>query len=474
MGRNQENDRTTLPSRLMAIKDLIYKHRKLVTYGGITLLAVVFGGLALRGRSSGPQYLTAEVRRGSITAVVQATGTINPLTTVPVGSYVSGTVKYIFADYNSHVQAGQVLAQLDPSIYDAQAITARGNLANARASLLNLQASVDVAKANIQADQANVTKAQANLDYARSNGRRNADLFKQGIVSSDQNDLTQSTLAQAEASLRSAEAQVKQAEAQLEQTAAQVKQAQAQIQSMTGQLRQAETNLSYTTIVSPIDGTVVSRNITVGQSVAATLQAPNVFTIAQDLKRMEVDAQIDESDTGNIKIGTGVTFQVDAFPDEVFQGRVTTIRLNATVVQNVVTYDTVIDFDNPLEKLLPNETAYVTIPTGHAKDALEVPNAALTFTPNLPAATLRQVYRENQIPAAATSTHLAGWQVVWKEVPGGKLKPIALRGGITDNLFTQCLEGDLHVGDALVTAVRSGGAGGGPGRGPVGGFRRGL
>jgi HlyD family secretion protein len=458
----------------MALKEYIHQHKKLLTYGGIVLLAIAYAGWALSRGSTAPQYLTAKVRQGSITSLVQATGTINPLTTVPVGSYVSGTVKYIFADYNSHVQAGQVLAQLDPSLYEAQLITARGNLANARANLQNLQASVDVAKANVRADEANVAKDQANLDYARVNARRNADLFKQGIVSSDQNDLTQSTLGQAAASLRSAQAQVNQGKAQLEQAQAQVKQAQAQIESMTGQLRQAETNFNYTTIVSPIGGTVVSRNITVGQSVAATLQAPNVFTVAQDLKRMQVDAQTDESDTGNIKVGTPVTFQVDAFPDEVFQGRVTVIRLNATVVQNVVTYDTVIDFDNPEEKLLPNETAYVTIPTGHARNALGVPNAALTFTPNLPAATLRQLYRENRIPAAATSTHLGGWQVVWKDEGEGKLKPVAIKAGITDNLYTECLEGDLQAGDALVTAVRSGNAGGGPGRGPLGGFRRGL
>src|ERR1700693_2902863 len=154
---------------------------------------------------------------------------------------------------------------------------------------------------------------------------------------------------------------------------------------MEGALRQAETNLKYTTIVSPIDGIVVSRNIDVGQSVAASLQAPNVFTIAQDLKRMQVYAKTDESDTGSIQVGSTVSFQVDAFPTELFHGRVSAVRLNAYSVQNVVTYDTIIDFENSEAKLLPGETAYVKIPTGHADNALEVPNAAMTFIPPIAA-----------------------------------------------------------------------------------------
>jgi HlyD family secretion protein len=181
------------------------------------------------------------------------------------------------------------------------------------------------------------------------------------------------------------------------------------------------------------------------------LQAPNVFTIAQDLTRMQVYAKTDESDTGAIKVGTDVTFQVDAFPSEAFHGRGSTIRLNATMVQNVVTYDTVIDFDNPQEKLLPGETAYVTIPTGHAADCVKIPNAALRFTPEIPRRDLEELYNQYHVPPAARGSHMGGWQVVWELAPGKKLIPEAVKVGITDYSFTQLLEGNVKEGDVLVT-----------------------
>jgi HlyD family secretion protein len=255
---------------------------------------------------------------------------------------------------------------------------------------------------------------------------------------------------QADAQVRAAEAQLNQSVAQVNQTKAQLLQARAQVETMRGALQQAETNLRYTTIISPIDGTIVARNVTVGQSVAASLQAPVVFTIAQDLKRMQVYAKTDESDTGSVKIGTDVSFQVDAFPTENFHGRVSAIRLNATTVQNVVTYDTIIDFENPQERLLPGETAYVTIPTGHVSDTVKVPNAALRFTPELPRKELQDLYTRYGIPPSATSSHLGGLQVAWR-LDGKKLEPVAVKVGITDYSFTELLEGHVRPGDALVT-----------------------
>ena len=426
-------------------------HKKLVTLVAVGLVVVVTVGMVMRARSNDPKYLTAAIKRGDITAVVQATGTINPLTTVPVGSYVSGTVKYIFADFNSRVQAGQVLAQLDPAIYEAQVIQARGNLANAEANVKTLQASVEAVKASIESNRANLAKLKAAADYARVNARRIENLAKEGVLSQDQKDLTQSSMEQADAQVRAAEAQIHQSEAQLNQTLAQIEQARAQVEQMTGVVKQAETNLRYTTILSPIDGTIVARNVTVGQSVAASLQAPVVFTIAQDLQRMQVYAKTDESDTGNIKIGTDVTFQVDAFPTDTFHGRVSAIRLNATTVQNVVTYDTIIDFENPREKLLPGETAYVTIPTGHASNALKIPNAALRFTPELPRKDLQALFERYHIPPSAATSHLGSSQVVWKLSAGKKLEPVKVRVGITDYSFTALQEGDLKDGDVLVT-----------------------
>jgi HlyD family secretion protein len=426
----------------MSLRESYTKHKK--AYITIGCLVVLFGlWLYVRGRSSAPKYTTAVVRRGNITSVVQATGTINPLTTIPVGSYVSGTVKYIFADFNTRVKNGQVLAQLDPAIYEAQVTQSRGNLQNAEANLVTLQA-------NVQAAEANLAKAQASARYQIANAKRSQDLYKAGVVSTDSNEQIQSSLGQAQAEVKSAQAAVEQAKAQLAQ-------ARSQITATQGALDAAETNLKYTTIVSPIDGTVVARNIDVGQSVAATLQAPNVFSVAQDLTRMQVYAATDESDTGNIRNGIPVTFQVDAFPNQVFHGRVSNIRLNPTTVQNVVTYNTIIDFNNPDEKLLPGETAYVNIPTGHAENTVEIPNPALTFKPNLPPQALQALYKRYRISNDAATTHIGGWQTVWTLNAQNQLVPVAVKCGITDYNNTQMIQGNVKPGDVLITSEQSSG-----------------
>ncbi|HLY63557.1 MAG TPA: efflux RND transporter periplasmic adaptor subunit [Terriglobia bacterium] len=441
----------------MAVRNYYQNHTKLVNLTVIALVALLTAGMVMRARSGEIKYLTATVRLGDITAVVQATGTINPLTTVPVGSYVSGTVQYVFADYNSRVHADQVLAQLDPAIYEAQVTQARGNLGNAEANLKNLEASIGAMDAAIKTNEANIARLKAAAVYARANALRVANLTKEGVLSEDQKDLTQSNLDQADAQVRAAEATLNQSHAQLDQTKAQVQQAQAVVETNRGALNQAETNLRYTIILSPIDGTIVARNVTVGQSVAAALQAPVVFSIAQDLTRMQVYAATDESDTGNIKIGTDATFQVDAFPTEVFHGQVSAIRLNATMVQNVVTYNTIIDFENPQEKLLPGETAYVTVPTGHVSGVVCIPNAALRFTPDMPRSDLQKLFDRYQIPPAAATSHLGGWQVVWKQGTDKKLVPVAVRVGITDYSLTELLEGPVKANDILITGEENSG-----------------
>ncbi|HXX19117.1 MAG TPA: efflux RND transporter periplasmic adaptor subunit [Candidatus Acidoferrum sp.] len=426
----------------MSLKESYQKHKKAYLIAFVCVVAILCYWYYARAKAAAPKYTTAVIRRGDITSAVQATGTINALTTVSVGSYVSGTVQYIFADFNTRVKSNQVLAQLDPAIYEAQVLQAQGNLANAKANLVTLAA-------NVQVDQANLAKAQANVTYQQATAKRSQDLFAAGVVSADSNDLIQSTLGQAQADVASAQAALDQAKAQLEQ-------ARTQVTAMQGALDAAETSLKYTTILAPIDGTVVARNIDVGQSVAATLQAPNVFTVAQDLTRMQVYAATDESDTGNIRVGAPVTFAVDAFPNELFHGRVSAVRLNPTTIQNVVTYNTVIDFSNPDEKLLPGETAYVTIPTGHATNTIEVPNPALTFKPNLQKQQLQDLYKQYNISRDASTTHLGGWQVVWKLAPNKKdLIPVAAQCGITDFSNTQLLQGDLHEGDVLVVAQQT-------------------
>jgi HlyD family secretion protein len=451
----------------MKLPNFISNHR-FATLLGLLLIIVVPTGFALKSRGNDIRYQTAAVSKGNITSVVQATGIINPLTTVPVGSFVSGTVQYVFADYNTRVKAGQVLALLDPSYYEAQYITAQGNLTNAQANVRNLQANIESSKATISMDQANVDKLKADANYAEVNGKRVTDLSTAGIYTKDQADLAGSTTAQAEAAVVGGAAQLNQAKSQEAQAVAQYDSAKAQVEASEGALKQAETNLLYTVIISPIDGTITARNITVGQSVAASLQAPQVFTIAQDLKRMQLYAKTDESDTGSIRGGTDITFQVDAFPNEIFHGRVNNIHLNAYTVQNVVTYDTVIDFENPDEKLLPGETAYVTIPTGHAQDALRIPNAALSFTPDMAFKDLQDLYKQNNIRREAYATHIGGWQVVWTlEQPDNKLKPHAVRVGITDYNQTQMIEGDLTEGMQLVTLQEGGNKNAQAGRNPL-------
>lgn len=426
----------------MSLKESYQLHKKAYLIGSASVILVLILWYVFRGGTSLPKYTTVTVRHGDITAIVQATGTVNPLTTVPVGSYVSGTVQYIFADFNTRVKSGQVLAQLDPAIYAAQATQARGNLENARANLLTLAA-------NVQVSEANLAKAQANSRYQQSTAKRSQDLFRAGVISIDANELMQSSLGQSDAEVQSAQAALAQVRAELHQAGAQVT-------SMGGALKVAETNLKYTTILSPIDGTVVARNIDVGQSVAAALQAPNTFSVAQNLTRMQVYVAVDESDTGNIRVGAPVTFQVDAFPTDLFNGRVTAVRLNPTTVQNVVTYGVVVNFDNPQEKLLPGETAYVTIPIGHAKDAVLIPNPALTFKPVLPTKDLQDLYKRYNISREAATTHLGGWQVVWKIGPDKQtLIPLAVQCGITDYGNTQLVQGDLHEGDFLVSAQQT-------------------
>lgn len=426
----------------MSLKESYQEHKKAYVIGLACVILILVLWYVFKGGSSQPKYTTVTVRRGDITSVVQATGTINPLTTVPVGSYVSGTVQYIFADFNTRVKSGQVLAQLDPAIYEAQVTQARGSLENAQANLVTLAASVRV-------DEANLAKDQATLRYQQATAKRSQDLFKAGVVSTDSNELIQSSLGQAAAGVQSSQAALEQARAQLNQ-------ARAQVTSTQGGLKLVATQLKYTTILSPIDGTVVARNIDVGQSVAAALQAPNVFSVAQDLTRMQVYAAVDESDTGNIQVGTPVTFQVDAFPTDVSHGRVTAIRLNPTTVQNVVTYNVVINFENPEEKLLPGETAYVTIPTGHAKDAVLIPNPALAFKPSLASKDLQDLYKRYNISHEASTTHLGSWQVVWKLGPDKQsLIPVAVQCGVTDYSNTQLVQGALHEGDALVSAQQT-------------------
>jgi HlyD family secretion protein len=463
------------------------------------ILAVVVIGVVLfaafgMNRKEKAQYFTAAADRGDIRQVVEATGTINAVTTVQVGSQVSGTIWKLLADFNSHVKKNQLIAQIEPSLFQGAVLQARADLENAKASLAS-------AKANLVKAQA--TAAQTKADYDRTVG-----LAKEGVLSQQQLDLSK---ANSEA-----------AAAQVSADQAGVTQATAQVQQRQATLSVAETNLQHTYIYSPIDGTVTNRAIDIGQTVAASFQAPVLFTIAQDLTKMQVYAKTDESDIGQIRQGQKVTFRVDAFPRDTFSGTVTQVRMNPTTVQNVVTYDTVIDFDNPELKLFPGMTAYITIPVATAQNVLRVPNGALRYKPDLPQNELRALLEKNGIgmgggrqAASGQGSATAGTQggatdqsaqpaggqtgqapgqrrrmgqggeqpgggaargnrsadtanggggapvdraVVWKLTADKQLVPIQIKTGITDHTVTevaQVLKGSLNDGDQLITGSAS-------------------
>ena len=402
------------------------KRLKIKWLAVIAVLAAVaiFAAFSL-GRNEPAQYFTSRVERGSIHEVVEATGTVNAVTTVQVGSQVSGTISRLYADYNSHVKKGQVIAEIDPSLLQG--------------ALLQAQADLRDAQANVAASQANLAKAKATAEQTAQDYQRNAGLAKDGIVSAQQLDAAKAANDSAQAAVSAAEAQLKQAQAQVGQKQA--------------ALTVAQTNLDHTIIRTPIDGIVTARNVDVGQTVAASLQAPTLFNIAQDLTKMQVDVSTDESDVGGIKVGQAVSFTVDAYPRETFSGKVVQIRLNATTVQNVVTYDTVVQFDNPGTKLFPGMTAYVTIPIAEANDVLKVPDGALRFLPPLKPAEIQALYQKYGInPAAKSSGGAYGTAIAWKLLPGDQLEPVQFKTGITDHTFTavtQTLHGSLNPGDQL-------------------------
>ncbi len=436
----------------------------------LLLLAVgIFAAFEFRGKSPA-EYYTARVEQGDILQVVEATGTINAVTTVQVGSQVSGTIAKLYVDFNSKVKKGQLIAQIDPALF-------QGALEQAKADLEN-------ARANLGVAEANTAKAKASELQMRADYERNVGLAKEGVVSPQALDL-------AKANAESATAQVAAAIATEKQARAQALQKQAAVQV-------AQTNLDYTTIHAPIDGTVVARNVDVGQTVAASLQAPTLFTIAQDLTKMQVYAKTDESDVGQIRAGQKVSFKVDAYPRDAFTGMVSQVRMNSTIVQNVVTYDTIVDFDNPDLKLFPGMTAYVTIPVATANNVLKVPNGALRYKPDLPADEIRALYQKYGIPETAARMQQAraegngsasatpaadrgskagrpgtagqsgaakaegsrgATQMVWKQLPDKSLEPVRIRTGITDHTFTevaQALNGELKPGDELVTGLAQG------------------
>lgn len=372
------------------------KKQIIITAIGVILVGATGGYFLWGRRATTEEYITAKIERGAIRNTVSATGTLQAVTTVQVGSQVSGAISALYVDFNSNVRKGQVVAQLDPRIFEAQLASQRANREQSRASLADAEAKVLAAKAAIETQRAGVSGANANLaalkaqrDDAQSLLRRQESLAKSGLIPERDLESARTNTNAAEARYNQAAAQLEQARVServsassgLAQAEAQVKQARAQLQQTEASLKLAEVNLSHTTIASPIDGVVVSRNVDVGQTVAASLSAPTLFTIANDLTQMQVIANIDQADIGVINQSNRVSFTVDAFPGNNFGGTINQIRLSPQNVQNVVTYNVVIDVRNPDLKLKPGMTANLTMTIAERQNALKIPNAALRFRP---------------------------------------------------------------------------------------------
>jgi HlyD family secretion protein len=363
------------------------------------LLAVgLFFALRPRTKVNPFRFEAVAVSRGPIQARVTASGTLSALVTVQVGSQISGRVQWLGADFNTVVHRGQLVARIDPSLY---------------------QAAVEQGRAKLLAAQASRQLAEASLVNTRLQNERNRELRRQNLVA-------QSALDDSETALRVGQAQVRAAVAQERDARA--------------TLHQAEINLAYTTISAPIDGVVISRNVDVGQTVAATLQSPTLFLIAQDLRRMQVDTNLAEADVGRASAGMSATFTVDAYPAETFRGTIREIRNAPQTLQNVVTYDAVIDVDNPDLKLKPGMTANVTVVYADRSDVLRVPNAALRFR-----APPALVVRSGSAPQVKGNE-----RVLWV-LGDGEARPVTVRVGVSDGVFSEFLEGNLQPGDAVVT-----------------------
>jgi multidrug resistance efflux pump len=356
-------------------------HRAMLVAPPVAL--ILWFGYVSVGARTGTQYFTAKVEQGDISQVVQATGAINPVNTVPVGSVVSGNVVAINVDFNSKVKKGDILAQIDPVPFETALAQATAAYQNATANVSNLEAQIDNNRANVATMKANIAKAHAATIDMGTQLTRTKTLADQGVLSAQQRDDAQANYDSAVASEHATEAQEKQAEAQLASITAQRDQAAAQVKMQKAAVDSAKLQLSYCTIRAPIDGTVINRTVNVGQPVAASLQAPNLFSIGQDLTHMLVYTNTDEADVGRIQVGAPATFRVDTFPRETFNGRVDQVRMNATTIQNVVTYNTTIAFDNLDLRLFPGMTAYVSIPVATANDVVKIPNGALRFKPDL-------------------------------------------------------------------------------------------
>jgi HlyD family secretion protein len=402
---------------------MLRRWRLLVAALAAVVVAAVLGRTFFASDATAPKYRTEKVTRGDLVASVTATGTVNPVKTVQVGTYVSGPIQALDVDFNSPVKQGQRVAKIDPRPFALRVQQAEAELANAKAAL---------------------AKARADLQYKTSNLARNRELQQQGIVAADAVDVLASGVDQGRAEVALQQAQAQQAQAKLEE---------------------ARVNLGYTDIVSPVDGVVVSRAVDVGQTVAASFQTPTLFVIAEDLTKMQVNSNVSEADIGEVKTGQAATFTVDAYPDRSFAGTVSQVRNSPLNVQNVITYDVVIDAANTDLALRPGMTANVDVVIGRRADVLRVPTAALRFRPpaadgktdgavastNGAAGTLTNGAAGGPTDGPASGTPAT--PTVWRLVRGAP-EPVAVTTGLTDDSYTEIQAGALTEGDPVVVGVQ--------------------
>jgi HlyD family secretion protein len=430
----------------------------------VVVAGVILGWTMLKGSKNGVvKYRTDKITKGDIQALVITSGTLNPITLVEVGSEVSGKIAKLYVDYNSQVKQGQVLAELDQSI---------------------LQSRVDQNQANYLSSLASLERAKVTLEQLQKKYERSLSLAEKNLISFEEKELAEANYLGAKTDIQAAEARVEQSKSQLESS---------------------KLDLSHSIIRSPIDGVVISRIMNVGQTVQASFSAPKMFEIANDLNKMQVECSVDEADIGKVKEGQTVRFTVDSFPDDTFNGTVRQVRYAATVTQNVVTYATIVDVDNPGLKLRPGMTATVSIITGEAKGVLRISNAALRFTPNIPALELAKIMKEagekmfakrkaegqteqgsghQESSQAQTSAQgeqggsrmmssqgggsflqgMAGMgsgtqrkkpSMVWYLDENGKLNVTFIRPGVTDSTYTEMLRGELKEGQEIIVGEGS-------------------
>jgi len=465
------------------VKAIRKRQRLLVTLLALSAVVVVAFSFWSK-QADASDYMTAKVARDNVAVTVSATGTLQAVTTVLVGSQASGTVAWLGADFNSQVKQGQVIARLDSTSFDAQ-------IESASASVASADAAVQAAETDIRNQDANIQAAKANKEVTRVQSDDAAALVERykalkEVMSGRDIEAAQAQASMAAGRVAQANAQVAQAEAARQSSSARLQQAKAQRAQAQAQLDQAKANLSHTVIASPIDGVVVSRDVNIGQTVAASLQAPTLFTIANDLTKMQVLASIDEADVGQIREGIKVSFTVDAFPGQTFSGNVSQVRLNAQALQNVVTYTAVIEVGNPDLKLRPGMTTNITFSVEQRDDVLTVPNAALRFKPELSEKEQQEMRErmqaqrqqragrsnadqqsntdaqqgnrtrtrrdsgENGATQEADASQKPQGQMIWVLTASDKLEPRFVRTGLSNGRVTEIVAGNLQEGETVV------------------------